>query len=94
LAKRYGALTYLDEVHAVGMYGRAGRGSPSARAVGRHRHHRGDAGKAIGVMGGYIAADAVIVDAIRSWASGFIFTTFAAAGAGGGRERLHSLAEG
>jgi 5-aminolevulinate synthase len=76
LADRYGAITYIDEVHAVGLYGEHGAGYLEHLGIqDRVDIVNGTLGKAYGVTGGYIAADRVVIDGIRSVASGFIFTT-------------------
>jgi 5-aminolevulinate synthase len=76
IADKYGAITYIDEVHAVGLYGEEGAGKLQELGIqDRVDIVNGTLGKAFGVQGGYIAGDAEVLDAIRSVSAGFIFTT-------------------
>lgn len=76
LAKKYNAITYLDEVHAIGIYGQEGSGYANKLGVSDEIDIiQGTFAKAYGVIGGYIAGNSILVDAIRSFGNGFIFTT-------------------
>ena len=76
LADKYEAMTYIDEVHAVGLYGHTGAGKVEELGLeGRIDFINGTLGKAYGVQGGYVAGDAIVLDAIRLMSAGFIFTT-------------------
>ncbi|WP_375610924.1 MULTISPECIES: 5-aminolevulinate synthase [unclassified Bartonella] len=76
LAKKHNCFTFLDEVHAIGMYGPRGAGISAELGVDSHIDIiQGTLAKAVGVVGGYIASSRAVIDAVRSFASGFIFTT-------------------
>lgn len=92
LAKQYNALTYVDEVHAVGLYGATGAGICEAEGL-LHEIDiiNGTLAKAVGVIGGYIAASQTIIDFIRSFGSGFIFTTSLPPAVGAGAEKSIQL---